>query len=175
MESWRYVRPLLAGRFLELPQEHLVAAPEASARRLMTFLGAPDAVGPVAEMFRSRRENTAYPELSATDAGPAPDWTRERQAVLRRICGPEANRWGYELDFENPSRPDLERQILAAGPAPSMQEYCHWASQEVNERARLLEDELQVLRGLLDRVAAGKVMRIMNLVGALGRSVTGRS
>ncbi len=162
MRSWRFARRLLGGRFFELAQEHLAAEPARIAQELMSFLDAPEATEAVSEIFGKRRENTAFPDRAAGDYSYSPNWGEEPQRLLTRICGDEAARWGYDLSFDHPSGPDLHLQVADSGPAPTFQEYCHWADLEGNERARELEAELRVVRGLIEQVASGKAMRVMN-------------
>lgn len=174
MASWRYVRQLLEGRYLEIAQEHIAEQPSRVARELMTFLGAPEAAESVTEVFRSLRENTAFPDRAAGDYGYAPRWSEERRRLLARICGEEAARWGYTLSFDRPGGPDLRRQAADTPPPPTMAEYYHWADLEGNERARELEAELRAVRALIERIASGRLMRLMNGAQALLRRARNR-
>lgn len=171
MSSWRYARQLLEGRFVELAQEHIAQEPLPVARKLMAFLGAEEAMAPVGEVFRTLRENTSFPDRAAGDYRYTPRWSEERRSLLDRICGEEAARWGYELSFDVPSGPDLDAQIRQQDAPPTLEEYCHWADLEGNERARELEAELRALRSLIEQVASGRAMRIMNRAQELLRRI----
>ncbi|RME48420.1 MAG: sulfotransferase [Caldilineae bacterium] len=158
MERWRQVRPLLAGRSLEVSQEDIVSQPDEVAHRVMTFLGAPQWTEAVAGVFKSTRENTAFPDKPVGDFFYAVDWTDEQKQMLADICGDEMAMWGYPLDFQYPGGPDPAKAVpVEEAPLDGRKTYYRWIQEQ-----ELHEQELQMYKELLARIEQGRVMRVLN-------------
>lgn len=169
MQSWRYVRPLLSGRFMEIAQEHIASQPQRVAQEMEDFLSLPGAAGGIADTFRGNRENTAFPDREVGDYKYRVSWDQARRDAMAEICGAEASRWGYSLDFDRPGGPELTSDEVDDSGAPDFEAYCHWAEVVGNERARLLTIELENCLELVDQVAQGRVIRILNRLDPLFR------
>lgn len=159
MESWRQVRPLLAGRYIEVPQEHLVETPVGIAERLAEFLGIPGYAEAIAEVFQSRRENTAFPEKEVKEFFYPVNWTDEQEAVLTDICQDEMEVWGYPLDFQRPSGPDLPPVADDDVGLVDMLSYCRWLEIQGQNQKYI---ELAAYREALARINQGRLMRVLN-------------
>lgn len=167
METWRWVRPLLAGRYIEVVQEHIVVEPDLVARQVMAFLDAPQWAEAVVSVFRSTRENSAFPEKPVSDFMYAVDWTDAQKALLTDICASEMAVWGYRLDVQHPGEPESPYADPVEPPFASLDSYYRWM-QETYEAGQLWEQstelwrELQYYKDLLAQVSQGRVMRLMN-------------
>ena len=159
METWRQVRHLLVGRYIEIPQEQIVINPDGVARSLAGFLGVPQSAEVIAHTFKSRRENTAFPTKEVGDFFYPVDWKEEHRAVLADVCADEMAAWGYALDFERPGGP-TPVEVETPESAPSdMVEYYRWLGQQNELRC---QRELAACQDLLFRINEGRVMRLMN-------------
>jgi len=99
MSTWREMRQELEGRSLEIRQEELVTHPEGIAAELTTFLGVPEKREVIAELFRSKRVNTAFPDRPPGDYDYQVDWSDDQKALFVATCGEEMAAWGYALPF----------------------------------------------------------------------------
>lgn len=171
MRTWRQVRPFLAGRYIEVVQEHIVEAPDQVAERISRFLGAPQCADAMANVFKTRRENTAFPNRGVGDFFYPMDWTDEQKAMLTDICGEEMRAWGYPLDFDYPAGPDLQRADAVELESMDKLGYYQWSGRRLDDRILVLERRLLDLerqlaeyRQLLTRIGEGRVMRVLNRV-----------
>ncbi|HEY76456.1 MAG TPA: sulfotransferase [Thermoflexia bacterium] len=166
MKMWRQVRPLLTGRYIEVAQEHIVTEPGQVARRVTDFLGVPEWSQAVADVFKSRRENTAFPEKDVGDFFYPVDWTREQKQVLARICGPEMAVWGYPLNFQYPGGPQPPEAASGDITPMDMSTYYRWVREYETHELRLM---LQRYRELLDQISRGRVMRLLNWLNRVAK------
>ena len=160
---WRWIRPLLAGRYIEVPQERIVSNPDQVACQVMEFLGAPQWTDAVADVFKSTRENTAFPEKSVDDFMYAVNWTDEQKQTLADACGSEMALWGYQLDFQHPGEPELPLvgSVEAEPPFGDMDAYYHWMQKYG------IQQELRDCKELLSRIRQGRVMRVLNWLSGI--------
>jgi len=100
MSTWRQVREELGDRYVEIRQEELAVDPERTAAELTEFLGLPEHREEVAEWFRSRRVNTAFPDRAPGDYGYEVDWSDEEKAFFVAACGEEMSAWGYAIPWQ---------------------------------------------------------------------------
>jgi hypothetical protein len=160
MRTWRQVRHLLAGRYLEVSQEDIAKNPSAVASRVAEFLKVPQLADDFAYVFRSKRENTAFPDKNVGEYIYPVNWPHEQRTVLTDICGEEMAVWGYPLDFENPegigagqviTRDDVELE--------DMMGYYRWISHVLGPNEK---EELIQCKEMLARINEGRVMRVLN-------------
>jgi hypothetical protein len=161
---WRQVRPMLVGRYIEVAQERIVETPDKVAENLAEFLDIPQFAEAIADLFRSRRENTAFPDRNVDDFFYPVNWTGEQQAVLIEICRGEMTIWGYPLDFQHPGGPD-RAPVMDAEPM-DMATYCQWLE---HQNEVLYRGELAACREILARINQGRVMRVLNAMNRLLR------
>jgi hypothetical protein len=167
MRSWRRVRTLIEGRHIEIAQEEIAADPTGIADRLTRFLHVPDLAARVSDAFKTVRENTAFPDREVTDYRYRLEWGEPRRNLMTSLCGDEAARWGYTLRFDSPAGPSRPPEHELGFGFTDFEAYCHWAEVEGNERARALDLELQHCLDLIDRIAKGRAMRILNRLDPL--------
>ena len=169
MKMWRQLRPLIAGRYIEVAQEHIVSDPGGVACQVTDFLGASQWSEEVAGVFKSTRENTAFPDRQVGDFIFAVDWPDEQKQTLVDICGPEMAVWGYPLDFQHPGGPGPAKAVPAGEtPLDGLSAYYRWVQEwEAKQRAYNLWQELQMHKGLLAQINQGRVMRVLNAFGRL--------
>ncbi len=165
METWRYVHPLLARRYIEVAQEDIALQPDRVARRLTTFLRTPQSSGSVAELFTTRRTNTAFPDKAVGDFIYPVGWSEEWKQLLADICTEEMAHWGYPLDFACPTGPDPALARRPAGVPPDLVTYLRWSEHERNKAAH--ERALAECWDLVERINQGRVMRVLNAIGRL--------
>ncbi|MGC9396704.1 MAG: sulfotransferase [Anaerolineae bacterium] len=163
MRLWRWIRPLLASRSIEVAQEHIVSKPDQVACQVMEFLGAPQWAEAVADVFKSTRENTAFPEKSVDDFMYAVNWTDKQKQTLTDVCGAEMALWGYQLDFQHPGEPEpsLVGSVEADPPFADIDAYYRWMQKYG------VQQELQDCKELLSRIKQGRVMRVLNWLSGL--------
>jgi hypothetical protein len=168
MRLWRRIRPLLTGRYIEVAQEHIVSTPDQVAYRVMGFLGVPQWAEAVADVFKSTRENTAFPDKPVDDFMYAVNWTDEQKQMLDDICGSEMAVWGYQLDFQHPGEPEsaLVGPAEVESPFVEMDVYCRWMRET---EAGRLQQKLQDCKELLARVEQGRVMRALNWLNGIAK------
>jgi hypothetical protein len=99
MSTWRRVRAGLEDRYIEIYQEELVVDPDSVAARLTDFLEVPESRERVAELFGSKRVNTAFPDKSPGDYDYDLGWTNRQKAFFMRTCAREMETWGYDIPF----------------------------------------------------------------------------
>lgn len=99
MSTWRQLRTQLEGRYLEIYQEELVADPDSMATRLTDFLNVPEAQQRIANLFGSKRVNTAFPTRSPGDYEYDLNWTSPQKAFFVKNCAQEMEAWGYDVPF----------------------------------------------------------------------------
>jgi hypothetical protein len=168
MRSWRQVRHLLPGRYIEIPQEQIVTDPDGVADDLTEFLGVPQSAKTIAKTFKSQRENTAFPNRDVRDFFYPVNWREEQRAVLAEVCAEEMTTWGYALDFDKPDGP-APVQVEKPESAPAdMAEYYRWLGHQSELRC---QRELAACQDLLSRINEGRVMRLMNGFNRLLRRV----
>jgi hypothetical protein len=102
MSVWREIRGSLVGRYIEVAQEEMSSAPSETAKRLTDFLGAPEYLEQITDLFRSKRVASAFPDKSPGDYRYQIDWSRDQRAYFINTCSEEMEAWGYEIDFESP-------------------------------------------------------------------------
>ena len=158
MRMWREVRSLLAGRYVEVAQERIVTVPDQVAREVTIFLHASEWSHAVAEVFKSRRENTAFPEKSINDFFYSVNWTGKQRRMLSDICGSEMAVWGYPLDFQKPGGPDKKGCTPEEIAPLNMESYYHWIQEQPKYDIR---HELQMCKELLTQIKQGRVMRLL--------------
>jgi len=183
MRTWRSVRPWLVGRYIEVAQEQIAEHPDLTASQVAEFLRVPQFGHEFAHWFKTRRENTSFPDKEAGDFVYPVDWTKEQRATLAAICQEEMAIWGYPLDFERPGGPD-PAQALDVQPEPAdLASYYRWLARQGSrrkaalerelaqqrEREAILERELTQQRELVDRILQGRVMRALNKVDRMLR------
>jgi hypothetical protein len=157
MELWRQVRPLLPGRYIEVAQEHIAEMPDQVAERVAKFLGIPQFAEAIADVFKSRRENTIFPDRDVGDFIYPVDWTDEQEKMLTDICWDEMSIWGYPLDFQHPGGPDPAHAVIFESEPMDMDmaTYYRWLD-------RQRDRELAQYKELLARIREGRVMRVLN-------------
>jgi hypothetical protein len=156
MRTWRKLRHLLPGRYIELGQELIAERPYDVGQEVAAFLGVPERAEEFGSVFDSRRENTAFPGREPGDYVYPVDWSDEQQAVLTDLCAAEMRAWGYPLDFQSPGGADPARaEPQAEGHELDMQAYYRWVSRvTAGERVVRCEEELA-------RIRSGRVMRAL--------------
>ncbi len=160
MRTWRQVRHLLAGRYLEISQEDIAKNPSAIASRVAEFLGVPQLVDDFAHVFRSKRENTAFPDKNIGEYIYPVNWTYEQRTILSDICGEEMAIWGYPLNFESPEGHDAMQSTANDGAElMDMMGYYRWISHILGPNEK---EELIQCKELLARINEGRVMRVLN-------------
>ena len=105
MSTWRKVRGLLEGRYIEIAQEELASNPEETAARLTEFLHIPEHREAIAELFRTQRANTAFPDKPPGDYDYEINWSRTQKKYFIQTCGEEMKAWGYSMDLIEPVGP----------------------------------------------------------------------
>jgi len=164
MELWRQVRPLLGERALEIAQEEIVERPVQVSERLAAFLGIPESARELADVFQSRRENTAFPDREVGDFFYPVDWTGEQKRVLAEVCGEEMALWGYPLDFERPGGPRSPQAAPRESPLEDMATYYRWLE---HQNELIYRSELAMYKETLARVEQGRVMRTLKALERL--------
>ena len=101
MARWRDVRSGIEGRYLEVAQEDLARDPAGTARGICEFLGVPTGGESVAEMLRTTRLQTSFPDRRPGDYRYRLDWSDDRRRQFEEFCGPEMEAWGFAVDFES--------------------------------------------------------------------------
>ena len=123
MSTWRKVRGLLEGRYIEIAQEEMASHPEETAVRLTDFLHIPEHREAIAELFRTCRTNTAFPGKPPGDYSYEIDWSEEQKEYFIQTCGEEMRAWGYAIDFIHPvglsPARSTEHQVTIHEPAPT--------------------------------------------------------
>ena len=166
MQTWRQVRPMLAGRYIEVAQELIAEEPDLIAARVGEFLGVPQYAEAIADVFKSQRVNTSFPDKDVGDFIYPMDWTSERKRILADVCQGEMAIWGYPLDFQRPSGPNPAHAAAVELEPMEAITYYQWLRQnDVGELAR----ELEHYKELLARINEGRVMRVLNQVNKLLR------
>lgn len=99
MSSWRQVRGELGDRYIEIRQEELATNPEDVAAQLTAFLGVPERREDIAEMFCTKRVNTAFPDKSPGDYAYDLDWSDQQKLFFIEKCAEEMEIWGYTIPF----------------------------------------------------------------------------
>jgi len=102
MSTWRRIRGSLEGRYIEIAQEEMAGNPEGTATKLVGFLQIPEHRDAVAELIRSRRLNTSFPDKPPGDYSYEIDWGEEQSEYFIQTCGEEMEAWGYSIDFAKP-------------------------------------------------------------------------
>ncbi|MGD9029424.1 MAG: sulfotransferase [Anaerolineae bacterium] len=166
MRTWRTVRHLLAGRYIEVEQEQVARRPHDVGQKVASFLGVPEYAGAFGSVFESRRENSAFPDREPGDYIYPVPWNDEQRATLVDLCQEEMRAWGYPLDFRNPAGIDpaqTGRQVQRA--ALDRASYYRWVARAAEgERASRCEEELA-------RIREGRVMRVLSWMENLLRSL----
>lgn len=159
MKIWRQVRPLLTGRYIEVAQEHIVETPGKVAEQLAQFLGVSSFTKSIVDVFCTRRENTAFPNRDVKDFFYPVDWTDEQKMVLAEVCRDEMAFWGYPLNFQHPSGPNLSAADKSAIESMNMSEYYQWMEHQTE---LIYRRELAECKETLARIQQGRVMRALN-------------
>jgi hypothetical protein len=156
MSAWRAVRAGLEGRHIEIRQGEMATEPFSVSQRLVDFLGCPDKLLPVFEVFATRRVLPAFPNKRPGDYRYELNWNAEQVAEFKRICAEEMEIWDFELDFDMPgaSRADLTAsedldKVLAV-------------LELRDARIAELEGERNALLEHLRAVESGRFMRLLN-------------
>jgi hypothetical protein len=102
MSTWREIRGSLSGRYIEVAQEEMAAKPIETAAHLTNFLGTTEYLDQVADLFRSKRVLSTFPDRPPGDYQYQIDWSPAQQAYFVSTCGEEMKAWGYEVDFDSP-------------------------------------------------------------------------
>jgi len=157
MKTWRKLRHLLAGRYIEVEQEEVARRPEHIGQKVADFLQVPEYADSFGGVFASRRENSAFPDREPGDYVYPVPWNDEQRSILVELCEEEMKAWGYPLDFENPGGIDQAQASPEIQQEPmDMARYYRWvACVTEGERAVRCEEELARLR-------SGRVMRALN-------------
>ena len=166
MELWRQVRPMLADRYIEVAQEHIVENPDKIAALLAEFLGIPQFAQAIGDVFQSRRENTAFPDRDVDDFFYPVDWTDEQKTVLTEVCLDEMTVWGYPLDFQRPGGPDPTHVMGADSEPMDVTAYYQWLE---HQNELLYRGELAACKESLARINQGRVMQVLNAMNGLLR------
>lgn len=116
MRTWRQVRPLLGGRYIEIAQERMAADPGATARKLAAFLRISEFGEQMGTLLATRRENSSFPDKKPGDYRIEINWSADERWLFTGLCGEEMSAWGYPLDLDDPSSPE---RPPAHGPAVS--------------------------------------------------------
>ncbi len=182
MSTWRKLKPLLQGRYIELAQENMVQEPDQVALILAGFLHTPHHQTEMAECLRSCRANSSFPDRPPQDYAYQIDWSEQQKAFFIETCQTEMKAWGYPLDFQHPAASNRNQAAPHPSPIVDMPTYYAWLSeshlgrvkQERNQLRHLLqqseanlgqvEQERDQLRRLLQRINQGRVMRAMNKI-----------
>jgi hypothetical protein len=161
MSTWRDVRESLTGRYIEISQEEMASKPHETAERLVAFIGKPEARQAVAELFRSKRVLSAFPDKSPGDYEYEINWSAAQQAHFIETCGEEMEVWGYEIDFESPGRSGAGP--LLSGDQDSMLEELRRRDIRVAE----LEERNRELRERLTLFEQGRLMRFLRWLNGI--------
>ena len=102
MSTWREVRGSLSGRYIEVAQEEMASKPTETAAHLTSFLGTTEYLEQVADLFRSKRVLSTFPDKPPGDYQYQIDWSPAQGAYFVSTCGEEMEAWGYEIDFDSP-------------------------------------------------------------------------
>lgn len=154
MSIWRGLREVLPQRSIEIAQEDMATKPFETASRLTDFVGRPEAAQEVAELLRSKRVLSSFPDKDPGDYRYEIDWTPAQRAYFVKTCGPEMEAWGYEIDFEAPGP--------AAGSAYlDDQAALAEALKRQDLRVAELEKQNRVLRERVQGYESGHVMRAL--------------
>lgn len=170
MKTWRQVRPILNRRYVEVAQEDIVIEPDQIASRVTDFLHASEWSQSVADVFKSKRENTAFPEKPVGEFFYPVNWTDEQQEALVNICGREMKTWGYPFDFQHPTGPDTTHIASREAGSPSMDEYYRWVQKQQKSS---LQQELQMYKEQLTQIKQGRIMRLLNWLNKIKKQLSG--
>jgi hypothetical protein len=164
MRIWRRVRHLLERRYIEINQEDIAKSPSAVALKVANFLRSPDFSNSLADVFESKRENTAFPNKSVGEYIYPVNWTHEQKAVFTDICRDEMAVWGYPLNFQCPEGAVKAQVVSNCGSKMDKLEYYRWARHTLakNETKKLAQCEEQ-----LARIKEGRVMRVLNTISRI--------
>lgn len=152
MSTWRGIRETLPGRYIEIAQEEIAAKPFETAGRLTDFVGKPEAAQEVADLFRSKRVITSFPERPPGDYDYQIDWTPAQRAYFIETCSAEMAVWGYEVNFDTPgpgADDDGDHAALLA------------TLRKQDARIAELETENHALRRRVTEFEQGRIMRFL--------------
>lgn len=168
MRTWRKLKGLLKGRYIELSQERMVKKPYKVASMLTDFLHVPEHHKRIAQLLHSRRENSAFPGRPPGDYQYRIDWSDEQKEHFVDMCGEEMKAWGYPIDFDEPGGPTRAHPTPAESPIDDVRDYYAWLGGTRQEVAQLMQErdnlkqERDQLLDLLERINQGRVMRVLN-------------
>lgn len=114
MRAWRTRRGDLGSRGLEIAHAELVAEPDLVASRLCGFLGQARETERIEQLFRTRRQNSSYPDRAPGDYRPDGALDPALEAQLLERCAAEMRRWGYPLQAEADAGERRDERGLAA-------------------------------------------------------------
>jgi hypothetical protein len=102
MSTWTKVRSLLEDRYIEIAQEEVASNPKETAGRLTDFLHIPEHRDAIADLFRSQRPDTAFPEKPPGDYSYEISWSKEQKRYFIQACREEMKAWRYSFDCIEP-------------------------------------------------------------------------
>jgi len=102
MSVWRKVRGSVSGRYIEIAQEEMASKPLETATRLTHFLETTEYLQQVADLFRSKRVLSTFPDKPPGDYQYQIDWSPTQKAYFVDVCGAEMKAWDYNVDFDSP-------------------------------------------------------------------------
>ena len=100
MRAWRDVREGLGERALEVEHAVLASEPERVAEAFSSFVGCPERAKHVTTLFRSRRQNSSFPDREPGDYLVRIEMNRAMRRKVVAICGDEMERWNYSVPFD---------------------------------------------------------------------------
>jgi hypothetical protein len=167
MSTWRRVRDVLGGRYIEIAQEDMVIKPFGVATRLTDFLDMPSCCMTVTDLLASQRVLSAFPDKRPGDYNYRIDWGPQQKEFFIKMCGPEMEAWGYDIDFDSPgvvAENTLTPEQRAVIAEIIGQHDAHIAATISQRDSRIaeLEREYLALREHLTRVEQGRTMRLLN-------------
>jgi hypothetical protein len=175
MRTWRKLKGLLKGKYIELSQEKMAKEPYKVASMLTDFLRVPEHPERVAQFLYSNRENSAFPDRLPRDYQYQVDWSDEQKEHFVDVCGEEMKAWGYSINFDEPGGPTRAHPTPAESSIDNVRDYCAWlgiAQQDIalltQERDDLKQERDQLL-DWLERINQGRVMRVLNKADKLLR------
>jgi len=159
MSVWRRLKGLLEGKYIELSQEMIAQNPDEAANTIVNFLQIPERQALIAEVFCSRRENSAFPDKQPGDYEYQIEWNEEQKAFLLNTCEEEMEAWGYPIDFSSSAGGLMRKSPLPSdSPVEDMASYYAWLSDtrllSLKQRVTSLESENASLRQERDELRA---------------------
>ncbi len=99
MSSWRAVREMVQGKFVELDQRTLAESPDAAAASVGQLLNLDNSeIESFASVLRNERPEATGPLWNYVADVSELDWSAEQLETFRQTCGAEMDAYGYTYD-----------------------------------------------------------------------------